>query len=113
MQEETIQILRRIILDTDPQIAEQVKWNAPAFHYTGDMKPFNPKEYKRDIVVFNLRQKDHLLLVFPTGARLQHALLEGDYADGRRMLKIHGPEDAKAKAHALQEIIRQWVDTVE
>jgi len=33
--------------------------------YAGEMKPFNPKEYKRYIVVFNLYRKDCIRLVFP------------------------------------------------
>ncbi|HSF46597.1 MAG TPA: DUF1801 domain-containing protein, partial [Chitinophagaceae bacterium] len=28
--------LRSIILDTDPKLTEQVKWNAPSFCYNGD-----------------------------------------------------------------------------
>ena len=61
--------LREIILKTDPQIGEQIKWNAPAFFYTGELPPFNPKEYKRHIVVFNFCKQDCIRLVFPSGAR--------------------------------------------
>lgn len=111
----TITALRTIILAADPRVAEQVKWNSPAFYYTGPMVPFNPKEYKRDIVVLNLRAKDHVLLVFPTGARINDpsGLLQGDYTDGRRMIKIHSPEEAQAHAEALQTIIRNWLAGVE
>ena len=49
-----IETVRSIILSTKPEIDEQVKWNSPSFYYNGDMKAFNPKEYKRDIVVMNL-----------------------------------------------------------
>lgn len=51
---DTIQMLREIILNTDAEISEQIKWNNPAFFYYGEMKPFDPKEYKRDMIVFNL-----------------------------------------------------------
>jgi hypothetical protein len=79
--------LRRIILSTDREIGEEVKWNAPTFFCTGEMKPFSPKEYKRYVVVFNLYRKDCLRLVFPSGARVSdnYGFLEGDYADGRRL----------------------------
>lgn len=40
------QALREIILKTDPEIGEEIKWNAPAFLYTGELPSFNPKEYK-------------------------------------------------------------------
>lgn len=104
-----VEKVRRVILDAGPCIGEQLKWNAPAFFYTGEMQDFDPKTYKRDIVVMNLRQKGHLLLIFPTGSVLQHALLEGDYTDGRRMLKIKDEADLAGKKEALQEILRAWI----
>lgn len=58
--------LREIILKTDPEIGEEIKWNAPAFFYTGELPPFNPKDYKRHIVVFNFYKQDCIRLVFPT-----------------------------------------------
>jgi len=44
---EVVTALRKIILATDKEIGEEVKWIAPTFFYSGEMKPFNPKEYKR------------------------------------------------------------------
>ena len=38
--------LREIILKTDPEIGEEIKWNAPAFFYSGELPPVKPKEYK-------------------------------------------------------------------
>lgn len=42
-----IEYIRQFILSTDPEISERIKWNNPSFYYTGEMKPFDPKEYKR------------------------------------------------------------------
>jgi hypothetical protein len=56
--------LRQIILETDSAIGEEIKWNAPAFFYSGELAPFNPKEQKRHIVVFNFFQQDCIRLVF-------------------------------------------------
>jgi hypothetical protein len=64
---EIIKTIRQIILSTDQQIGEEIKWNAPTFYYTGEMKPFNRKEYKRCIIVTNFH-KGRILLVFPSGA---------------------------------------------
>jgi len=50
-----IEYLRQVILSIDSEIAEHIKWNSPAFFFSGEMKPFDPKEYKRDILVMNLR----------------------------------------------------------
>jgi hypothetical protein len=63
-----IEAIRKIILGTDQQIGERIKWNNPSFYYTGEMKPFDPKEYKREIVVFNL-YKGRIMLVFPGGQK--------------------------------------------
>src|ERR1700693_2495979 len=82
-----VEALRKIILSTDREIGEEIKWNAPTVFYAGEMKPCNSKEYKRYIVVFNLYRKDCIRLVFPSGARVsdESGFLEGDYADGRRL----------------------------
>src|SRR5437870_4813995 len=61
--------VRRTILDADPSIGEEIKWNAPAFFYTGAMEPFDPKEYRRHLIVFNFYREDCLRLVFWRGER--------------------------------------------
>lgn len=66
---QAIKNLRRIILSINRGIGGEVKWNAPTFFYAGPMKPTNPKEYRRYIVVFNLSRKDCIWLVFPSGRR--------------------------------------------
>jgi hypothetical protein len=43
-----LEALRQIILSTDKQISEQIKWNNPCFYFAGKMKPFDPKEYKKE-----------------------------------------------------------------
>jgi hypothetical protein len=110
-----VETLRNIILSTDPEIGEEIKWNAPAFFYSGEMKPFNPKEYKRHIAVFNLQQKDCIRLVFPSGARVndKSELLEGDYADGRRLALFHNMEEVMSKQASLQLVIRKWLETLD
>lgn len=110
----TITYLRKRILATDQEIGERIKWNNPSFYYTGEMKPFDPKEYKREIIVCNL-YKGRIMLVFPSGAKLKNVsgLLEGDYKDGRRLLVFQDLKDVKAKEKALQELIRQWLSMVE
>ena len=112
---ETVEALRQIILNTDQEIAEQIKWNSLSFYYTGAMKPFDPKEYKRDLVVLHLRSGDHVLLVFPTGAKIKDAsgLLEGNFTDGRRVAKITDDKDLISKEKSLRKIIREWLKLVD
>lgn len=107
--------LRTVILAADPIIGEQIKWNSPSFYYTGDMKPFDPKEYKRDIVVFNLHKKDAVLLVFPTGAAINDptGLLGGKFADTRKTAKFSRLEEVLSRAQDLQTVLKIWLQSVE
>jgi hypothetical protein len=109
-----IEAIRKIILSTDKEIGERIKWNNPSFYYTGEMKPFDPKEYKREIVVFNL-YKGRIMLVFPSGAKVKDTtgLLEGDYKDGRRITGFKDMNDVKAKEKALQKVIKEWLKLVD
>jgi len=112
---EVAQAVRELILDTDPEIGEEIKWNAPTFFYTGEMQPFNLKEYKRYLIVFNLFQKDCLRLVFPSGARVNNSwgLLEGTYADGRRLAMFRSMDDVQAKKDAMEQVIKEWLKTLD
>lgn len=109
-----VESIRQLILKTDSEIGEQIKWNSPSFFYTGSMQPFDPKEYKRDIVVMHLR-KGVALLVFPTGAVISDTtgILEGDYADGRRMVTFKTADEVKRKSKDLQTVIKAWLKTVD
>jgi hypothetical protein len=110
-----VSLLRETILNAAPLIGEQIKWNSPSFFYTGDMKPFDPKEYKRDMVVMNLHKKEYVLLVFPTGAKVKvnSSSLEGSYTDGRRVMKVLDLKDAASKKAALEGVIREWLQLVD
>ncbi len=110
----TIETIRQIILKTDKEIGERIKWNNPSFYFTGEMKAFDPKEYKREIIVMNLF-KGRIMLVFPSGARVKDTsgLLTGDYKDGRRLMLFADMKEVKAKEKALQKIIKEWLKGVD
>ncbi|WP_462222525.1 DUF1801 domain-containing protein, partial [Ferruginibacter sp.] len=95
-------------------VGERIKWNNPSFYYTGEMKPFDPKEYKREIVVFNLF-KEKIMLVFPSGAKVKntYGLLTGDYKDGRRIAVLKDMADVKTKEKDLQKIIKEWLKLID
>jgi hypothetical protein len=109
-----VEAIRQIILGTDKEIGERIKWNNPSFYYTGEMKPFDPKEYKREMIVFNLH-KGRIMLVFPSGAKVKDTsgLLEGDYKDGRRLVVFQDLQDVKAKKMVLQKVIKTWLKLVD
>ena len=109
-----IEKIRQIILKTDKEIGERIKWNNPSFYYTGVMKEFDPKEYKRDMIVLNL-YKNRIMLVFPSGAKVKDksGLLEGNYKDGRRITIFKDMDDVKTKEKTLQKVIKDWLKLVD
>jgi len=111
---EAVEALRQIILSTDKEIGERIKWNNPSFYYLCEMKESDPKEYKRDMIVMNLF-KGRMMLVFPSGAKVndKSGLLEGDYKDGRRIVIFKDLADVKEKQKALQKIIKDWLKLVD
>ena len=109
-----VETLRQIILGAHEQVSEHIKWNNPCFYYTGAMQPFDPKEYKREIAVFNL-YKGRIMLVFPSGAKVNDPseILEGNFNDGRRTVTFKDLADVIAKKTALEHIIREWIQQVD
>ena len=109
-----VELIRQIILSTDKEIGERIKWNNPSFFYTGEMKPFDPKKCKRELIVFNLF-KGRIMLVFPSGAKVNDTsgLLEGDYKDGRRTIVFKDLADVKEKEKTLRKVIKDWVKLVD
>ena len=109
-----IEHLRQFILSCDEEIGERIKWNNPSFFYTGEMKLFSPKEYKREMIVMNLF-KGRIMLVFPSGAKINDTtgFLEGDYKDGRRIVYFKDLDDVKSKENALRQVIKTWLSLVE
>ena len=106
---EVAQLLREIILSTDKTIGEEIAWNAPSFYYTGKMKPFAPKEYKRFIGGMNFFKKDCLRIIFLRGALAndKSGLLLGDYKDGRRLALFSSISEVKEKKKDLQKILKE------
>ncbi|MES2456102.1 MAG: DUF1801 domain-containing protein [Bacteroidota bacterium] len=108
-----VETIRQIILGVDPLISERIKWNNPSFFYSGEMLPFDPKTYKREIAVFNLF-KGRIMLVFPGGAKVNDdsGLLTGDYPDGRRIATFDDLDDVASKKEALLSVIKTWLTLV-
>lgn len=106
----TVDYLRKTILKTAPEIGERIKWNNPSFYYTGEMEDSDPKEYKRELIVFNLF-KNRIMLVFPSSSKVddKSGFLTGDYKDGRRILEFKDLEDVKSKEKMLQKVIKAWL----
>jgi hypothetical protein len=101
--------LRKIILEADTEIGEEIKWNAPTYFYTGAMEQSDPKLYKRYLIVFNLFKRDCIRLVFWGGAKVKDktGFLQGDYADGRRLALFHGLDDVRSNQKRLHNALKE------
>ena len=103
--------LRKLILGTDKSIGEGIYWNAPCFYFTGKMKPFDPKTYKRYIVGFNFFKQDTLRLIFLRGADVDNGkgLLTGDYKDGRRLVLFSSMAEVQKHEKEIKRIVKALV----
>lgn len=107
-EKEIVSLIRGAILESNDEITEQIKWNAPSFCFGGE-----------DRVTFRLKMKDRSAqLIFHRGAKVKDAsdfsfddssgLLEWAAAD-RAILKLKDPDDAKAKKSAVVKVVNEWV----
>jgi hypothetical protein len=93
-----IQRVREIIMNTSDKIEEDVKWSAPTFMYKGN------------IASFYMNSKQHVSLMFHTGASIpdKSGLLEGD-GNVSRVARFMDMKDVEKKKKALEGLIKAWV----
>lgn len=101
-----VEALRRIILGTDPAIAEGIKWKVPSFRTT---------EY---FATLHLRMKTGLGLILHLGAKVRdlpalpvedpEGLLQW-LAKDRALIAFAGLEEIQARRAALEALLRQWI----
>lgn len=113
IEQEFVTYVRTFVQHIDPEIREHIKWNSLAFYYSGEMKEFDAKEYKRDLLVVNLH-RGKFLLVFPTGSKIDDSVLKGkNYPDGRKILTIDSLGDLKKIEPDLKAGIVNWLGQIE
>lgn len=104
---EAVEYLRAAVLRADPQITEQVKWNAPSFCYDGV-----------DRVTFQLRSKD-VQLIFHRGAKVKDDTTSFTFVDDSGMMRWRSSDravvtfkdlaDIKANETAFTALVKRWV----
>jgi hypothetical protein len=105
-----VDTLRSLILKTDPQLTEHIKWNAPSYVLDGE-----------DRITFNLMNKQAVVkLVLHMGATRKEdkkgtpvmndksGLIEWS-SDIRGMITFVDAKDVHAKLPALKTIIQEWL----
>ncbi len=102
-----IEAVRSLILGSNAQITEHIKWNAPSFCFKGD-----------DRVTMRLQPRDRLELIFHRGAKVKETrgfafadstgLLKWLTAD-RAVIAIQDMADVKARGAALVKVVNEWM----
>lgn len=108
---ETVIYIRDFVLGINPLLAVQVKWNSPSFYYTGEMQAFDPKTYQRDLLVLNIN-RGKILLIFPTGAKIEDQVGGKNYPDGRKIIAVNDLADVKSKEDGLKAIVKDWLSLI-
>jgi hypothetical protein len=104
---EGIELLRRVILDVDSRIQEEVKWNAPSFKLADHF------------ATFKLHPPGSIQLVLHTGAKPKNPprnfVLNGAEkfvkwaAPDRCVVSLPGTEAAREHSQLVASLVKQWV----
>lgn len=87
--------IRDLIFKTNPNLTEQIKWNAPSFCLTGE-----------DKITFNLPpKKDSIQLVFHRGVKKKELPKEKLINDNSGLLKWATNDRAVIRFTSMQEIL--------
>lgn len=102
-----VEAVRAALPGTDPEIGEQIKWNAPSFTRAGE-----------DKLTFNIRPNLPLLLIFHRGAKAKDSTGFA-FEDGTGLLDWKGPDRAvvtiaseaewAARGDAIIALARRWL----
>jgi hypothetical protein len=106
-----VDVLREIILSTELQLREHIKWNAPSYML-----------HNEDRITFNLMNKQEAVkLVLHMGATRKEnkkgtPILQDDSgliewaSDIRGMITFNSVEDIRSNQALLQKIFKDWLD---
>jgi hypothetical protein len=104
---EEVERLRTAILDSNDEITEHVKWNAPSFCYAGE-----------DRVTFRLFPEDRVQLIFHHGSKVKGDAGDFVFDDDTGLLRwvaadraVVALQDAKARQRDLVDVVSRWVAT--
>jgi hypothetical protein len=104
---EEVERLRMVILDSNDEITEHIKWNAPSFRYAGT-----------DKVTFRLFPEDRAQLVFHRGSKVKGDAGDFVFDDDTGLLRwvaadraVVALRDAEARQQDLVDVVNRWVTT--
>lgn len=101
---EEIELLRTAILESDSEITEQIKWNAPSFCINGE-----------DRVTFRFISDSEIQLIFHRGAKVK-PLDSFTFEDPTGLMKWAAPDrsvvtisDAASQKQDIVDIVTRWM----
>lgn len=98
------------------KIDVKIKWNSLCFYIDNVPQVNSAKDYLSDIVVFNLRKQDEVLMVFPNGKLIEHESenFNRKFKDSRSTYLItkgnYNPETKKEILEIIDKLIKKIAD---
>jgi len=95
------------------KIDVKIKWNSLCFYIDNVPQTKSAKDYLSDIVVFNLRKIEEILLVFPNGKLIDHNSenFNRNFKDSRSTYLItkdnYNPETRKEIVEIIEKLIKK------
>lgn len=103
-----IEVLRQIILNSNPKLTENIKWNAPNFCYDGE-----------DRITMRIQPPKQIQIIFHRGAKVleqpksrlinDESKLLAWKANDRAVATFKTLADINSNQSALREIVNEWV----
>lgn len=101
--------VRELILSTNKEITEHIKWNAPSFCFRGE-----------DRVTFNIHKNEYILLVFHRGAKVKDVKGSGPLfkdstgllewvSNDRAIVKFLSIQDVNKNKELLKKVVKKWI----
>ena len=90
---EEIEYLRKIIMSTDYELTEGIKWNGPNYSINGE-----------DRITIRINPQKHLQVIFHRGAKVKEQPKERLLSDNYDILVWKGKDRAVASFKSLDEI---------
>ncbi|WP_290707541.1 DUF1801 domain-containing protein [Flavihumibacter sp. CACIAM 22H1] len=106
---EEIMEVRQIILNSNKQLTEHIKWNAPSYCFKGE-----------DRITFNLHGTKFFRLIFHCGVKIKARKIKGKMvsdkdqllnwvADDRAVLQFSDMIEVMQKKKAIGLLVNEWI----
>ncbi|MEB2775873.1 DUF1801 domain-containing protein [Algoriphagus sp. D3-2-R+10] len=105
---EEIELIRSLILDTDSQLSENIKWNGPNYSYEGQdritMKMYPPKQIQ---LIFHRGAK---VLSLPAERLIEDpSKLMSWKSNDRAVISFKDLAEIKSNSSELIQLIKDWI----